>query len=149
MKCPQPVAPACSGSKLNFELTSSRRAGALRGRVHALHQLKLQSGSLLFRSGELAPNLKGRVSEPSRGFTQHTSEPAPAARAGQNCVMSFLFVVGAKCKASGWSHGLVSPNLRANPSLNVTRYGRRPLAAPAACGIFAYAAKRRLPPRSR
>jgi hypothetical protein len=70
MKYPEPVTPVCSGSKRNSELTSSRRAGALRGRVPVLHQVKLQSGSLLFRSGELAPNLKGPASGTSRDFAQ-------------------------------------------------------------------------------
>jgi hypothetical protein len=90
MKCPEPVAPVCSASKLNFELTSFRRAGALRGRVPVLHQVKLQSGSLLSRSGELALNLKGRASEPSRDFTQFLSKLAAAARAGQNRNVSLL-----------------------------------------------------------
>jgi hypothetical protein len=148
MKCPEPVAPACSGSKLNFELTSSRRAGALRGHAPVLHQVKLQSGSLLFRSGELAPNLKGCASEASRDFAQHTSELATAARAGQNCDVSLLLGPLTNCKASGWSHGLVSPKLRANPSLVPTRYGRRRLAAPGASGHFPSAAKQRLPQRS-
>jgi hypothetical protein len=149
MKCPEPIAPACSGSNLNFELTSSRRAGALRGRVPVLHPVKLQSGSLLFRSGELSPNLKGPASGTSREFAQFLSKLATAARADQNRDVILLLGPRTNCKASGWSHGLVSPNLRANPSLNVTRYGRLRLAAPAACGIFASAAKRRLPPRSR
>jgi hypothetical protein len=109
----------------------------------------LQSGSLLFRSGEPAPNLKGRPSDASRDLPQHSRALAPAARSGQNCGVSFMFAVGAKCKASGWSHGAVSPNLRANPSLNVTRYGGQRLAAPGASGHFPSAAKRRPPSRSR
>jgi hypothetical protein len=148
MKCSEHVAPACSGSNLNFEPTSPRRAGALRGRVPVLHQVKLQSGSLLFRLGELAPNLKGRASGAPRDFAQHTSELATAVRAGQNRVVSFLFVVGANCNASGWSHGLVSPKLRANPSLEATRYGRRRLAAQGHRGNCPSAASRRLPQRS-
>jgi hypothetical protein len=76
------------------------------------------------------------------------SKLATAARAGQNRGVSFLFGFGPNCKASGLSHGAVSPELRANPSLEATRYGRRRLAAPAAGGIFASAAKRRLPQRS-
>lgn len=35
-----------------------------------------------------------------------------------------------------------------NPSLKLTRYGSRRLAAPGACGILPSAAKRHLPPRS-
>jgi hypothetical protein len=37
---------------------------------------------------------------------------------------------------------------RPNPSLKLTRYGRRRLAAPGAYGILPAAAKRRLPPRA-
>jgi hypothetical protein len=149
MKCPEPVAPVCSGRKLSFESNSSRRTGALLHSIFASHQVKLQSGSFLFRLGELAPNLKGPASATARDFAQYLSKLATAARAGQNRDTILLLCPRTNCNASGWSHGLVSPNLRANPSLNVTRYGRQPLAAPAACGIFASAAKRRLPPRSR
>ena len=148
IKCPHPVAPVCSGSKWNSELTSSRRAGALRHSISASHQVKLQAGSLLFRSGELAPNLKGRPSDASRDLAQHSRALAPAARSGQNCGVSFMFAVGAKCKASGWSHGAVSQKLRANPSLEATRYGRRRLAAPGHRGNCPSAASRRLPQRS-
>ena len=35
-----------------------------------------------------------------------------------------------------------------NPSLKLTRYGSRRLAAPGARGILPYAAKRRLPPQA-
>jgi hypothetical protein len=38
--------------------------------------------------------------------------------------------------------------LRPNPSLKLTRYGSRRLAAPGAGGIMPSAAKRRLPPRA-
>jgi hypothetical protein len=148
MKCPEPVAPVCSGSKLNFELTSFRRAGALRGRIHVLQQVKLQSSSLFFHSRELAPNLKGPASGTSRDFAQYLSKLATAARAGQNRDVSLLLGPLTNCKASGWSHGLVSPKLRANPSLEATRYGRRRLAAPGASGHFPSAAKQRLPQRS-
>jgi hypothetical protein len=70
MKYPEPVASVCFDCELKFELTSSRRAGALRGRLPVLHQVKLQSGSLLFRSGELTPNLKGPASATARDFAQ-------------------------------------------------------------------------------
>jgi hypothetical protein len=92
--------------------------------------------------------LKGRALEPSREFAQHTSELATAARAGQNRDVSLLLGPRTNCKASGCSHGLVSPNLRANPSLVPTRYGRRRLAAPGASSHFPSAAKQRLPQRS-
>ena len=38
--------------------------------------------------------------------------------------------------------------MRPNPSLKLTRYGSRRLAAPGACGILPSAAKRRLPSRA-
>jgi hypothetical protein len=103
---------------------------------------------LLFRSGELAPNLKGPASATSRDFAQYLSKLATAARAGQNCDVRLLLGLRTNCKASGWSHGLVSLILRANPSLVPTRYGRRRLAAPGATGHFPSAAKQRLPQRS-
>jgi hypothetical protein len=148
MKYPEPVASVCSGSKRNSKRTSSRRAGALRHSISASHQVKFQFGSVLKRPRALAPMLKGRASEPSRDFAQHTSELATAARAGQNRDVSLLLGPRTNCKASGWSHGLVSLKLRANPSLEPTRYGRRRLAAPGHHGNCPSAASRRLPQRS-
>jgi hypothetical protein len=50
---------------------------------------------------------------------------------------------GAQLGLRGGGH-----RVRPNPSLKLTRYGSRRLAAPGAGGIMPSAAKRRLPPRA-
>jgi hypothetical protein len=111
--------------------------------------VKFQFGLLLNRSGVPAPVFRGRASETSRDIAQPRRELATSDRAGQNLDVNLLFGLGPKFKAPGWSQGVVSPKLRANPSLNVTRYGGQRLAAPGASGHFPSAAKRRPPSRSR
>jgi hypothetical protein len=148
MNYPASAAPFSFGNERKFKGTSTLRIGPLRHRVIAHQRVEFQFGLLLHRSGASAPVVKGRASGASGDFAQHSSQLATAARAGQNRDVSFLFGISVKDKASGWSHGLVSPRLRANPSLEPTRYGRRRLAAPGANGHLPSAAKQRLPQRS-
>jgi hypothetical protein len=118
-------------------LRRSRAATAVSSRVIELHSAEAQPVfSSLPAAAKTEPKPCGSA---SRFKSQEPSQLWPLSSAALACFLVHFLAS---------SRVVVAPPARPNPSLKLTRYGSRRLAAPGAGGIMPSAAKRRLPTRA-